>query len=168
MRLRNIVAAGIFAALICIVTFFIKIPLGQISGGAYINLGDLVIYIVAALINPLYAFLAAGVGSALADVMYGGGIYIPATFLIKGLMGLVCSMIAKNGRFVSYIIACVTGGVIMVLGYGLFETFLFGFKAALASGAFNLIQFAGGVLLAVPCYFVVNTIKKSIAFSDLN
>ena len=37
---------------------------------------------------PLYGFLAAGLGSALADIFSGYAIYAPATFLIKGLMVL--------------------------------------------------------------------------------
>ncbi len=165
-ELRNIVAAGIFAALICIVTYFVKFPLPQISRGAYINLGDTMIYIVAALINPVYAMLAAGIGSGLADLLYGGGIYIPATVIIKGVMGYVCAKIMNRGQFPAYIIACVTGGIIMVLGYGLFETALYGLKAALASSIFNLIQLAGGVIIALPCYFILPRINKSAGKSQ--
>ena len=61
--LRQIVLAGIFAALVFVITFFVKIPVPQISRGAYINLGDTAIYIVASLINPVYAMFAAGFGS---------------------------------------------------------------------------------------------------------
>ena len=159
--LRQLVLAGIFAALVFVVTFFIKIPVPQISRGAYINLGDTVIYIVAALINPIYAMFAAGFGSMLADVAYGGGIYIPATLIIKGLMGLVAAKIAKNGSFKSFVIACLVGGAIMVIGYGLFEAAVFGIAVAIASAPFNLIQFAGGVILAMPFYAVLPRIRQA-------
>ena len=165
-NLRNIVTAGIFAALICIITYFIKLPLPQLSRGAYINLGDTAIYIIAALINPVYAMFAAGIGSGLADLLYGGGVYIPATVIIKGLMGYVSAMIMRGGKFPHYIIACITGGVIMVLGYGLFETMLYGLETALASSIFNLIQLVGGVLIALPCYFIIRRINISAGQSQ--
>ncbi|MEX1308374.1 MAG: ECF transporter S component [Eubacteriales bacterium] len=160
--LKQIVLAGIFAALVFVVTYFVKIPVPQISRGAYINLGDTAIYIIASLINPLYAMFAAGFGSMLADIAYGGGIYIPATLVIKGLMGLVAAKIAKRGQFGAYVVACLVAGAIMVVGYGAFETFLLGgIKPALASSVFNLIQFAGGVILALPFYAVLPRIKKA-------
>jgi len=160
-NLRQIVLAGIFAALIFVVTYFIKFPLPAISRGAYINLGDTMIYIVASLINPLYALFAAGFGSMLADVAYGGGIYIPATLVIKGMMGFVAATIMKRGTFGAYIVACVSAGLIMVIGYGLFETVLYGFEAAIASSVFNLIQFVGGLLAAMPFYVVLNRINRT-------
>ena len=160
--LRQIVLAGIFAALVFVITFFVKIPVPQISRGAYINLGDTAIYIIASLINPLYAMFAAGFGSMLADVAYGGGIYIPATLIIKGLMGFVAAYIAKRGSFGAYAVSCIAAGAIMVVGYGIFETFLLGgIVPALASSVFNLIQFAGGVILALPFYTVLPRIRKA-------
>ncbi len=159
--LRQIVLAGIFAALVFVITFFVKIPVPQISRGAYINLGDTAIYIVASLINPVYAMFAAGFGSALADVAYGGGIYIPATLVIKGLMGFVAAHIAKHGNFAVYIISCLAAGLIMVVGYGLFEAAAFGIAVAIASVTYNLLQFAGGVILALPFYAVLPRIKKA-------
>lgn len=155
------VLAGIFAALIFVITYFIKIPLPAVTRGAYINLGDTAIYIVASLINPLYAMFAAGIGSAMADVAYGGGIYIPATLVIKGLMGWVAAIIARQGKFGAYIISCVVAGIIMVAGYGLFETAVFGLKTALASSVYNLIQLAGGVIAALPFYVAIQRIKAA-------
>lgn len=179
--LRQVVLAGIFAALVFVITYFVKIPVPQVSRGAYINLGDTAIYIVASLINPVFAMFAAGFGSALADVAYGGGIYIPATLFIKGLMGFAAATIARKGKFGAYILSCVVGGLIMLLGYGIFEigfftllrmrsgidfsnAFVFGLSSALGSSLFNLIQFAGGVALALPFYTVLPRIKKAGRF----
>ena len=53
--------------------------------------------------SPVYAFVSAGLGSALADVFSGYLVYAPATFVIKGLMALVafafCKILAKNHYF---------------------------------------------------------------------
>jgi len=161
--IKNIAVAGICAALVFVVTFLIKIPVPISMSGAYINLGDTIIYIVAFLINPIFAMLAAGIGSAIADIMFGAGVYILPTLLIKGLMGFACAMINKNGSFVRYVLACVVGGVIMVVGYGAFEAFAFGISVAIANMPYNLIQFAGGIIVAVVFYKVLPRLKKEIS-----
>jgi hypothetical protein len=50
---------------------------------------------------------------------------------------------------VRYIIACLLGGAVMTLGYGLYELFLFGTGYALASLPANLIQWAGGSAIGI-------------------
>ena len=74
------------AALTCIATMVIKIP-SPLNG--YLNLGDCVVLLAGWMLSPVYGFLAAGVGSALADLFSGYVVYAPATFVIKGLMALV-------------------------------------------------------------------------------
>ena len=155
--------AGICAALIFVVTFLIKIPVPISMSGAYINLGDTIIYIVAFLINPIFAMLAAGIGSAIADMMFGAGVYILPTLFIKGLMGLACAMICKDGSFKRFVLACVVGGIIMVVGYGAFEAIAFGLSVAIANLPYNLIQFTGGIIAAIAFYKVLPRLKKEIS-----
>jgi len=163
IKLKDIAITGICAALIFVVTFLIKIPVPVTATGAYINLGDTIIYIVAFLINPVFAMLAAAIGSALADILLGAGVYIIPTFIIKGLMGLLCAMINKNNSFKRYLIACVVGGVIMVVGYSSFEAVMFGISVALANLPYNLIQFAGTIIVAIVFYKVLPRLKKEIS-----
>ncbi len=161
--LRDITITGICAALIFVVTFLIKIPVPMTVTGAYINLGDTIIYIVAFLINPVFAMLAAAIGSALADVLLGAGVYIVPTFIIKGMMGLFCAMINKNESFGRYLIACLVGGVIMVVGYSSFEAVAFGVSVAIANLPYNLIQFSGTIIIAVVFYKVLPRLKKELS-----
>jgi uncharacterized membrane protein len=42
----------------------------------------------ASILGP-FAAISAAIGSALADLIVGYSLYMPATFLIKGLMGLI-------------------------------------------------------------------------------
>ena len=65
---KRIVTASMLAALVCVATMIIKIP-SPLKG--YINLGDCVVLLSGWLLSPLYGFLAAGIGSALADVFSG-------------------------------------------------------------------------------------------------
>ena len=61
---KKLVMASMFAALCCVTTMIIKIP-SPLKG--YLNLGDCVVLLAGFMLPPLYAFLAAGIGSALAE-----------------------------------------------------------------------------------------------------
>ena len=73
-KTKKIVMAAMFAALCCVATMIIKIP-SPLKG--YINLGDCVVLLSGWMLSPAYAFLAAGIGSALADLFSGYLVYAP-------------------------------------------------------------------------------------------
>ena len=77
-RTQKIVMSSLLAALACVATMIIKIP-SPLNG--YINLGDCVVLLSGWLLPPVYGFVAAGLGSALADIFSGYIIYAPATFV---------------------------------------------------------------------------------------
>ena len=85
-KIKQLTIAALFAALACVATMIIKIP-SPLKG--YLNIGDCVVLLSGWLLPPFYGFLAAGIGSALADLFSGYMIYAAATFVIKGLMALV-------------------------------------------------------------------------------
>ena len=67
-KTKKIVMAALTAALACVATMIIKIP-SPLKG--YLNLGDCIVLTAGWLLSPTYGFLAAGLGSALADVFSG-------------------------------------------------------------------------------------------------
>lgn len=83
---QKIVISSLFAALICVATMLIKIP-SPLKG--YINLGDGIVLLAAWILPLPYGLVAAGLGSALADLFSGYAVYAPATFIIKALMAVV-------------------------------------------------------------------------------
>ena len=85
-KTQKIVISALMASLVCVATMLIKIP-SPLKG--YINLGDCVVLVSGWMLPPTYGFLAAGLGSALADVFSGYAMYAPATFVIKGLMAVI-------------------------------------------------------------------------------
>ena len=150
-KTKKTVIAALMAALICVSTMIIKIPT-PLHG--YMNLGDCFVLCAAAVISPLYAFLAAAIGSALADLLSGYVIYAPATFIIKGAMALLFIFISsifgkKLGSLISYVVAAILSEILMVLGYLLFEGVLYGFGAAIVNVPANCIQGAAGVVLGI-------------------
>ncbi len=147
---------GIFIALNFVVTYWIQIPIP--ATGGYINIGDVAVMFTALLFGPIIGGIAGGVGPMLADVFSPWVIYAPATLLIKGIEGFLIGFIANpkdcEGR-VSYrdIIAVLTGGILIPLGYFIYEAFIlqFGIAVALVEMPGNFFQFGfaaiGSILL---------------------
>ena len=147
-RSQKIAVAAMFAALACVATMIIKIPT-PLKG--YVKLGDCVVLLCGSMLSPVYAFLAAAIGSALADVLSGYMAYAPITFLIKGLMALVVfalfKLINKKGlKQPIKILPLVLAEVIMVGGYFIFEGFLYGFVPSAANIPANAIQGVAGII----------------------
>ena len=148
-KTKKLVMAALLAALCCVATMIIKIP-SPLKG--YLNLGDCVVLLAGWLLSPLYGFLAAGVGSALADVFSGYVTYAPATFIIKGLMALIAYfgfkiLKDKIGNLPSRIVSGIVAEVIMVLGYFVFEGFLYGFGPSVVNIPANGVQGIAGLIL---------------------
>ena len=149
-KLKLTIISALFAALICVATMVVKIPT-PLNG--YINLGDCVILVASFTLPCGYGFLAAGIGSALADVLSGYTAYAPATLVIKGLMVLVVYLVTKLLKNNKPDLAKVLSGVLaelwMVLGYYIFEGFMYGFSASLVNIPMNAVQGVAGLILAV-------------------
>lgn len=139
------------AALACVATMIIKIP-SPLKG--YLNLGDCIVLTAGWLLSPTYGFLAAGLGSALADVFSGYVTYAPATFIIKGLMALIAFygfklLNKKIGNLPSRIISGIVAEIVMILGYFVFEGFLYGFIPSAVNIPANGVQGIAGLIIGV-------------------
>lgn len=148
---KKIVMASMLAALCCVATMIIKIP-SPLKG--YLNLGDCVVLLSGFILSPLYGFLAAGVGSALADIFSGYVVYAPATFVIKGIMALIAFygfkyLHTKVGKTPSRVISGIVAEIIMVLGYFIFEGFMYGFIPSAVNIPANAVQGVAGLILGV-------------------
>lgn len=153
------VTAAMLAALCCVATMIIKIPT-PLKG--YINAGDCVVILSGFALSPLYSFLAAGIGSALADVFSGYIVYAPATFVIKGLMAVIFYFTfnffdKKVKSDFSKIFSSAISEIFMVAGYYFFEGILYGFIPSAANVPSNVIQGVAGVVLG---FVLVKSIEK--------
>ena len=159
-KTKRLVIAALFTALTCIATMIIKIP-SPLKG--YINLGDCIVLLAGWLLSPVYGFLAAGLGSALADLFSGYLIYAPATFVIKGLMALIAHygfvmLHKKLSALPSEIISGVTAEIIMILGYFVFEGFLYGFIPSTVNIPANGVQGVAGLIIGT---ILINIFRRS-------
>lgn len=167
--LLKLCVSGMFAALICVATMMIRIPM-PICG--YVNFGDCFVILAAMILGPVYGFAAGGIGSTLADLFAGYAQYIPGTFVIKGLVAAAAALIAhaflkKSGklRLPGYMVGSITGEIIMIGGYYLYEAAALGYGFAGAFGfvAGNAVQGAFGVALGV---ILVQVIAKTRALRN--
>lgn len=147
-RLRKGVLCAMFAAMICVATMIIQFP-SPTSG--YLNCGDIFVILCACLLGPLYGGIAAGLGSALADILAGYAIYAPGTAIIKAAMAVVCALILRKSKKDHPMPFCIVGAVcaelIMICGYFVYSALIlsYGLSAA-AEIPGNAVQGAVGVL----------------------
>jgi Predicted membrane protein len=147
-KIIKLVTAALMAALTCVVTMFLKIPIPNSNGG-YIHPGDAFVLLSGIILGPLYGGLAAGIGSMLADLFAGYAQYMIATFLIKLFAAMAGAYSFRKIRENSVILAGIFGGVIVTLGYFICDRILSGnFAAALAGVPFNLLQNIMGIVIA--------------------
>lgn len=160
---RKIVMAAMLAALCCVATMIIKIP-SPLKG--YLNLGDCIVLLSGWMLSPIYGFLAAGLGSALADVFSGYVLYAPATFVIKGVMAIIAhycfrGLRNKLGNTSSRVIGGTIAEIIMILGYFVFEGFLYGFAPSVVNIPANCMQGVAGLMIGL---VLVKIFEKSKIF----
>lgn len=158
-KTSKIVLNGLMISMVFLATYFTKIPIPGSQG--YFNIGDVMIMLSGSFVGPLAGALAGSLGSALADLAAGYYIYIPVTFIVKGLEGLAAGMLfrkfskylnANAARSLAYIIAA----AIMIFGYFISEYYIlalfdknFGLTAAIAGIFTNIPQGAISIVIAL-------------------
>jgi len=139
------------SALVTTGTLIVRIPNPM---GGYFNLGDVMIFVAALTFNPLIGGVAGGLGSAIADII-GFPLFAIPTLVIKGLEGLLASLITNKKNVYRDILAVVVAGAEMVIGYFLVELYLWGIGGALAEVPANIAQIAIGGLVGIPIALVL-------------
>ncbi len=161
-KTRAVVLAGLLAAFITIGTLA-SFPL---PGRGYANLGDCFVVITAMFLGPVYSFLAAGIGSALADILLGYSVFAPATFLIKGLMALAVYLVCRKSKKLFFMILGVAlAELIMISGYFIYGAILFGYAMAIEDLVGNVAQALVGGSIGVITYQIL---KKTGIISAIN
>lgn len=161
---HKMVINAIGISLVFISTAILNVTVGT----SLVNLGDAFIFIIAYLFGPIAGLVAGSIGSCLADLAVFP-ITALYTFFIKGIEGLLFGLISnyiKNKNYkpiienIMLMIACVTSCFIMMLGYFLTETFLYGsYQTALVSIYSNLVQSVLSIIIFYVLYNILKNIK---------
>ncbi len=156
---------AVLTALTTVLTMTISIPVPATQG--YINLGDACVLLAGLLLGPLGG-VAGGLGSALADYGLGYMLYVPITFVVKGLEAAVAGVIfwvwkPVQRNEIRLLLALLAGSIVMVLGYLLAETFIVGFWAALVEVPGNIFQVSFGSLVSAIVFLSINRVYSLTA-----
>ena len=159
-NLKALVRYAMLIALTTVMTMVIQIPTVGTEG--YLNLGDMVVFLAALILGKKGGFIVGGFGSAMADLLTGYTHYVPITFIVKGLEGLIAASLleTKIGQR-KPILATSIAGVFMAFGYFVPEIFMYG-KAAIASIPGNIMQ---GLLGAITSVVLYTALKRTEGFN---
>ncbi|MDT4761926.1 ECF transporter S component [Sphaerochaeta sp. PS] len=147
----KVAVVAVLTAVVVVFTMVVRIPTAK----GYLNLCDVAICFIAFTFGPWSAFIAAGLGTALADLFSGYAQWAPISFVVHGLEGLLVAMIVrqKGSVTISPIVKLLAGLVCMAtvsLGYfALSAYFISGFSVAAAEIPWNLVQSGVGVVLGL-------------------
>ncbi len=149
MDTRKMVYMALFVTMVFVATNIrVHLPLGT---GGLVHIGTLMMFAIALKYGKHYGALSAAIGMALFDVLSGWAAWAPGTFVVRLAAGFVVGMLAQTAEGQGQsktrnAIAIVAGGVVIVVGYYLFEAlFITEFYAATLSIPGNITQFAIGV-----------------------
>lgn len=162
-NLKKLILAALFAALSCVATMSIRIPTP--GTGGYIHPGDAIVILSGVILGPVWGFLAGGIGSALSDLIGGYFIYVPITFVIKGLVALAAGLLyqkigkTQKSRYTAVVLGGIADIILVAGGYFVCEFFIYGAGAA-ASIPANIIQGVGGLVISCILYPILIAIPN--------
>lgn len=151
-QIRTLTVNGISIALVFIATAFINIRLPVAANGGLIHLGNVPLFLAAAIFGRKTGVICGAFGMALFDLMSGWALWAPFTFIIVGLMGYTVGRVTENKdcSIFRYLIAALLALIIKIIGYYIAEALIYGnWTAPAASIPGNVIQvgFAAVVFL---------------------
>ncbi len=146
-----IILTGLCAAL----TLVVKIPI--VGTGGYFNIGDIAVVFTGMFLGGWTGALAAGIGSAIADILAGYYIFAPFTLIAKGLFALIAGTLALKHPF-----WLALGGFCMTLTYFVVGVFLpgAGLQAAVSELPASLLQ---ATLGSIGGFFVYKQVIKALS-----
>lgn len=167
---REIILTALMIALIFIGGSILKIP----TFNGVMQFGDCMLLIAAVILDKRKAFIAGAIGMSLVDLSAGYLIWVPFTFVIKGLMAYVTSIIAHkyNKTSKGLLFAFVIGVIISLVGYfianaimgGVILKVVSGFNASIIYAAAHfvgdLIPLVVAVIIALPLSVIFKKIIK--------
>lgn len=166
---KKLVLTALFCALTTVATTYIRVPLPL----GYINLGDAFVFLSVFLLGPFYGTAAAGIGSAVADLI-GYVSYAPGTLVIKTAMAIVAYVLYKllykatKKAVISEIISGIAGVIVMAFGYFFYEMLFFATASvAIINVPWNLIQGTIGVALSTVLMRIFTTTKITEKIKEL-
>ncbi len=148
--IKDMIYTSLFAALVCVATFIIKVP--SVVTNGYTHLGDGFIFIAVILLGKKNGALAGAIGASLADLIGGYSYYALPTFIIKFVMGYIMGMIIEKLPNLKHkwVVGSVIGSMWQIFAYYVVGSLMVGnFVSTLIEIPGNTIQSIAGIIVAV-------------------
>lgn len=156
----KVAVVAVLTAVVVVFTLVVRIPTAK----GYLNLCDVAIMFIALTFGPWSAFIAAGLGTALADLISGYAQWAPISFLVHGVEGLLVALIVRQKgdapvTLVRKILAALVCVATVSLGYFALST-LFISTASVAAAEIpgNIMQSGVGFVLGIA---IATAVKKA-------
>ncbi len=166
-RTRNLILDAISIAIVFVSCYFINIQLPISVNGGLIHLGNIALFTIAMLWGARRGAIAGSFGMALFDLAAGFPIWAPGTFIIRAISGYALGYIYEeraesNRKFFFTIVGIIVPSILMISGYYLYESIIFGnWIQPFTSIPGDIIQSIIGYAVAIPLY---ESLKNVSAF----
>jgi len=156
---KTVAVYGVLIALTAAVTYSSAAPFSPTKG--YFNLGDSMVFFAALAFGWRAGAICGGVGSALADVLLGFGIFAPLTLAAKGTEGLVAGLIGgrKYGKALPAALSIVAGAFTFLATYILIFEDMFADSQAAVPFAPSI---ALAAVIALVMYFIFSRSSERV------
>ena len=155
-RTFDLILTAMSIALVFVATLLLNIKLPITANGGLVHLGTAMLFIISIVFGPKKGMIAGAIGMGLFDLVSGWTLWVPISFLARGLQGYIVGRIAwsngRNGNSVRFnILAAIISVPFMLAIYYVGEAIIFGsFIVPAASIPGNLVQNAVGLIVAIP------------------
>lgn len=144
---RTVTRYALLSAMIVVISLFFIVPVP--ATGGFVNLSDAGIYAVALLFGPQAGLIVGGLSGGMIDLFSGYPQWILFSLVIHGFQGYIVGQF-RHKSLPKQAIGLILGAAILIIGYALATTLLYGLAAGMASILGNVIQSVVGVVLGIP------------------
>lgn len=162
VNIQELALTAMFIALTFVATAFINVKLPIAANGGLIHLGNVPLFIAAALLGKKTGAIAGAFGMALFDVTSGWVSWAPFTFVVVGLIGFCVGLIVEKKKSLPWLtLAIIAAGIIKIVGYYIAEAVIYGnIYQPVSSIPGNIIQIALAGVVAIPIIISLRKILK--------
>ncbi len=162
VNIQELTLVAMFIAITFVATAFINVRLPIAANGGLIHLGNVPVFIAAAILGKRAGAIAGAFGMALFDVTSGWVSWAPFTFVVVGCIGYAFGLLTEKKKTIPWLVAAViVAGLIKVVGYYIAEVVLYGnLYQPVTSIPGNIVQIAVAGVIAIPIIFSLRKILK--------
>ncbi len=138
---RELARTAILTAIVFVSMYVTKIEVVK----SVMHIGSLAIVVISLTFSRKEAVFASAIGASIFDLVSGFVIFIPFTFVARGLLSLIVSYV-KEKSLVMQLIAAFVGGVLTILIYYVANLILYSNKEALIAVLPDVVQLGLGIV----------------------